>query len=289
MIYEGNYSLWHCRVLYTLSQSNLKKISQLTGWSVSKLSLHCSSEQWDYRREKFHKELNSGSGKAEDYDFLELLLGDFLAVSEKVKFVKGVLSHCLQAFVPEVPPQPRLEGNPLDAIAHRLTEHGFDLRQARELIASAIDPTKRDVTDFLDKKEQNIDLLADIDNKRLGYAAVASQYDEGITETLDTCRIGINLFRRELDRVILALPHNYTAEDLLVETAGQGVKWMNYISQAIARLAELQLKASGASRYIDHDANVAKLVKNGYMVVETDAIDKFRQQRANIASGNSDE
>jgi hypothetical protein len=272
------YSLWHCRVLYVLSRSPLKKVSQLTGWAISKLSMVASSENWEYRREKFHNALAKDPVKACNPDHLELLLGEFLSIPGKHEFVQHVLDHAVSTFAPA---NPAISGvnNPLDAIAHRLTEHGIDLETARNIIASAVDPTSQDVANFIGQTDSEIDLLKEIDDRRLGYSAVASQYDKSIARTLNNCESFMKLCRREIDRVTLTLPHNYTAEDLMAVTAGQGVKWFNQISQSLSRTADTQMQLSGCRRYIEHDANVAKFAKNGYMVVETEVFDQAMQQR----------
>ena len=251
------FNFWQCKALYVLSPLSLSKLAQQANIDPKVLADTASIENWERLKTRYH---GLSESEQKDLHIIDLLL-DTDDPSKK-QFVKDVLAKIDSA----------KKRNTKDAIktryASQLSEFGMSQKEAQRLLDeydTAVSGAPSDdysINSELSEREQ-LDII------NAGYAMLSRGLNSSLYTRLQGLERAIDFWQRMLDdmqKSYLTWYPTASFEDMVSKC-----RPMSYAAQSLAKLLDSYMALTGADKYVDVQASLAKLRGMGYYSVhETD-------------------
>lgn len=263
-------SIWHCKTLYVMTRLDLKKVSEVGEVSINLLAQTAKSENWDRLKFKF---ASLPKDRQSDFEYLELLIGDFRTNESHVAYVNGILTKLHKKVDANIANnQDTYKSDVKTQLANRLIEYGMDSHTATAMIddmESILVESKKDIEDFL-TIDASLSIQEKLDTMNAGYRFLTQYFEDSASEMHDQLREQMRYIHEIIMSIRSTTPASLSYEDRL-----SSLRYLTYGFQAYGNLARVRGKLTGTEHYVNHHAPLAKVVGKEYMLVPRDELGRL--------------
>lgn len=259
-------SIWHCKVLYTLTNVELFKIADTAEISIALLTQTAKSDEWPKLRDRYRSLSDS---KKEDLEVIELIVGDFRGNTSHVGFVEAVLRKIRNS-----PIEQKTKESAKQQFVSRLSEFGMNKDDAQRFL-NQIEHDLNNAPSEVEKvsqviQETEISIQEKIDIINAGYRFLVSSQSATAANLHDDLREHIGFFSDMMKQLRKQMPESLSFEELATLQ-----RYISYGATSYHKLASLQYELSGVKAHVNTQSNLSKLFGAGYMIVRRDEMGRL--------------
>lgn len=266
-------SLWHCKVLYISSNVDLSKIAEISQLPKSILFQAHSTDDWEFKRAQF---LKLDIKQKSNFDTLELIFGRFQNDPAKTQFVQKVTAK-----LPSKGKVKRTRSELKQQKANQLIEYGFAPEQATRFIEDMekdlgfkgkVKPESAE-NSLLNEiaAETELSIQDKLDTVNGTYRMLAQDYQADIADMNALIKRAIHFYFNEL----IEIESSKTSGQSDFDERVQRQRALSYNAQSLFRLVTLYYDMSGMKTHTHHAAALAKLIANGYSVLDKEQVSQI--------------
>lgn len=249
-----------------MSKMDLVKVSRVAELELGLLTLKAREEDWSNKKEKFAKLTKE---KREDFEILEMLIGDFQDDSAHTDYVKQILAK-----IDAREQRDKQLENSEDKIVNRLSEFGLDKQDATKLIEDIKQDIQRSNSDdsSLSDLVRNTEMTVRerIDAVGARYEFLYGVHQKTQTESLTQLEKHLAFFSRMMSQLDAKISDNLPLEDLV-----NIQRYISYAATSYHRLLALKYEMTGIKHHVNYHTAKARLFGHGYVVAKRDEMGRL--------------
>jgi len=253
--------IWHCKVLYAMSDWGITKIAKLAEVSADLLIQEARSGEWAEKREQFSTMPDIDK---EDLGKLELLLGKFQSDPGKLEWVNGLIAKIKQK-------KEREDSQKIvDQCVAKLSEFGVDKSNAEDIIAEIQRSLANNNDELIESHKAEVSIRDKVDAVNNGYSILASGQNQAIAESHEILRDTIQFFGDCFKDIKRTRPSSASFEELM-----QWQRGLSYGALSLSKLMSLYYDMSGLKTHVNHHSAIAKMFGQGYLVMRREELGRL--------------